>query len=384
MQFEFATSTRILFGKGTLVEVVKAVQEMGSRALIVTGKAKDRYSRLIELFETATFEYTIFNHTGEPTVSIVTEGLENARKNNIDVVVGIGGGSVLDLAKAIAVLFTNQGELNDYLEVIGSGQTIKKPGIPCIAIPTTAGTGAEVTKNAVLGLPQHKIKVSLRSRWLFPRLAIIDPELTCSLPAHITAQSGMDALTQLIEPYVSNRANPITDAMCREGLSRIARSIRVAYYVGTDISAREDMSLASLLSGMALANAKLGAVHGCAGVLGGMYGAPHGAICARLLPVVMAINLKAMRSRQPNNSSLERYEEIAKILSGDAHAIAEDGVRWVEELCNEFNIPHLIEFGVNNNDLSYIIEKSTHSSSMQGNPIQLTSQEIEEIIIHSL
>lgn len=210
-------------------------------------------------------------------------------------VIGLGGGSVLDAGKAIAALVTNLGNVFDYLEVIGKGQPLVNAPLPFIAIPTTAGTGTEVTRNAVLGSPAHGVKVSLRSPMMLPSLAIVDPELTYGLPPEITASSGLDALTQLIEPFVSVKANPMTDAICREGIRHAAKSLRTVYHNGADASAREGMSLASLFGGLALANAALGAVHGFAGPLGGMLNAPHGAICAKLLPLVMEVNIKVLR-----------------------------------------------------------------------------------------
>ena len=197
----------------------------------------------------------------------------------------------------MAALLTNEGDLSDYLEVVGKGRPLQNPAAPCIAVPTTAGTGAEVTYNAVLGVPDQHVKVSMRSPLMLPRWAIVDPLLTHSMPPELTASTGLDALTQLIEAFVSNKANPLTDGVCREGLQRAGRSLRRAFEDGSDAEAREDMSLASLFSGMALANAKLGAVHGFAGPLGGMTDAPHGVICGKLLPYVMQANVRALQDR---------------------------------------------------------------------------------------
>jgi alcohol dehydrogenase class IV len=297
-----------------------------------------------------------------------------------DLVISIGGGSVVDTGKAIAALMTNPGDLLDYLEVIGKGKALTQASAPFIAIPTTAGTGAEVTRNAVLASPEHHVKVSLRSPLMLPRLALVDPELTYSLPPELTASTGLDALTQVIEPFVSVRANPMADAFCREGMRRAARSLRRACDDGDDASAREDMSLASLFGGLALANAGLGAVHGFAGVIGGMFDAPHGAICARLLPYVMEVNLRALEERAPEGDALHRYDEIAQILTGKDEASAMDGVTWVRELCEALNIPPLATYGMRQADWPAVVEKSAVASSMKGNPIQLTSDEMEEIL----
>lgn len=202
----------------------------------------------------------------------------------------------------------NGGDPLDYAEVIGHGRPLERRSLPLIAIPTTAGTGAEVTRNAVIGSPEHRVKVSLRSPLMLPEVAIVDPELTRDLPPALTASTGLDALTQLIEPLVSCRTNPLTDALCRSGIQRAARSLRRAVEHGEDLVAREDMSLASLFSGLALANAALGAVHGLTGPLGGMFEASHGALCASLLPAVMEANVRALRHRAgtPRPAALQR------------------------------------------------------------------------------
>jgi alcohol dehydrogenase class IV len=291
---------------------------------------------------------------------------------------------VLDTGKAIAMLLTNGRDPLDYLEVIGRGQPITKPALPYIAIPTTAGTGSEVTRNAVLGSPEHRVKVSLRSPLMLPRLALVDPELTTTMPPPVTASTGLDALIQVMEPYVSAKATPITDAICLDGMHRAARSLRRAYENGDDLAAREDMALTSFYGGLALANAKLGAVHGFAGPFGGMFDGPHGAVCAALLPHVMAINVKALRKRAPDSEALRRYDEIAQILTGEPEAVAADGVVWVHELCEDLQVPPLGAYGLITADFPDLIEKSGKSSSMQGNPIQLSSPEMTEILERAL
>ena len=283
----------------------------------MTGLATARTNRLLDLLAAQGIDCVTFPVSGEPTVEVVRQGVQHVRHATCDLVIGFGGGSAMDTGKAIAALMTNSGDLLDYLEVIGKGKPLTQPAAPFIAIPTTAGTGAEVTRNAVLASPEHRVKVSLRSPHMLPRVALVDPELTYSLPPQVTASTGLDALTQLIEPFVSIRANPMTDAFCREGMRRAARSLRRAYEHGNDVKAREDMSLASLLGGLALANAGLGAVHGIASVMGGMFPAPHGAVCARLLPHVMEINVRALQERQPGSDALHRYDEVARILDGE-------------------------------------------------------------------
>ncbi|MGE5223479.1 MAG: iron-containing alcohol dehydrogenase, partial [Omnitrophica WOR_2 bacterium] len=258
------------------------------------------------------------------------------------------------------------------------------PPAPYIAVPTTSGTGAEVTRNAVLASPENHVKVSMRSPMMLPRLALIDPELTYSLPPDITASTGLDALTQVIEPYVSNKANPMTDAFCREGMRYGSAALMKAYLFGNDPAARTQMSLTSLFGGLALANSGLGAAHGFAGPIGGMFPAPHGAVCARLLPIVMETNISALRARDAGNAALGRYEEAAKLLTRNDSARAEDGVAWIQQLCQELHIPALSSYGVTAKDIPGIVAKSAHASSMKGNPVQLTGAELESIMERAL
>jgi alcohol dehydrogenase class IV len=286
---------------------------------------------------------------------------------------------VVDAGKAVAVMLTNPGAVLDYLELVGGGKPLREPGVPFLAVPTTAGTGAEVTRNAVLDVPEHGVKASLRSPHLLARLAVVDPGLTQSLPPEVTAYTGMDALTQLIEPFVCNAANPLTDGVCREGLARAARSLARAYRDGSDPDAREDMALAALCGGIALANARLGAVHGFAGVLGGATGHPHGAICARLLPFVMEANIRAAGERG-NPATPRRYVEVARTLTGDPEAVAGDGVSWVRGLCAEMRIPPLREAGLTAADCGPLIPFARRASSMRGNPVELSDEELRGVL----
>lgn len=384
MRFEFATATRIIFGPGTLAEAAPRAGEMGKRACVVTGRTPERATPLLEQLQKQGVNFVTFPVAGEPTTSLVLTGVEEARQSECDLVIGIGGGSVIDAGKVIAALLTNGGEPLDYLEVIGRGKKLTRPSAPYIAIPTTAGTGAEVTRNGVLSVPEDRIKVSMRSPLMLPRLAVIDPQLTHSLSPGLTASTGLDALTQLMEAYLSPQASPLTDGICREGLRRAAASLRRAYRDGNDETSRENMSLASLFGGFALANAKLGAVHGFAGVLGGMYSAAHGLICARLLPFVMEINLHALLTRAPDSPALTRYEEIASILTGDATARAPEGVAWVQNLCRGMEIPNLSQLGLEERDFPAVVAKSLKSSSMRGNPVTLTDEELTEILRRSI
>ena len=356
-------------------EAAPAAKAMGARAMIVTGRSQERATAL---------DGVPFSVPGEPTVDLVREGAQTARDERCEVVMAIGGGSAIDAGKAIAALLTNPGDPLDYLEVIGRGQPLKNPSAPMIAIPTTAGTGSEVTRNAVLASPEHRVKASLRSVHMLPRLAIVDPELTFDLPPAITASTGLDALTQLIEPYVSARANPMTDLICVEGIGRAAAALPRVFFNGADEEARADMSWASLLGGMALANAGLGAVHGFAAPIGGMFPAPHGAVCAAVLPHAMTVNVAALRQRDPEGRALQRYEEIARMLTGRNDASAEDGARWVADLCVWLEVPPLRKYGIGQRDLSDLVDKAGKASSMKGNPISLTTEELMEIARRSL
>lgn len=395
MRFEFATSTRIIFGPGALRDLASKAAVLGHRVLVVTNKIGEPNVTLLEaltgrginvlnLLSSQGLEPFVFTVSHEPTVDLVLSGIRLARETKCDLVIGIGGGSAIDTGKAISALLTNTEDLFEYLEVIGKGKPLTQKPTPYIAVPTTAGTGAEVTCNAVLESPQHHIKVSLRSPIMFPQLAIIDPELTYNMPPEITASTGLDALTQVLEPYVSRKANPLTDPICREGLIRAARSLKKAYDYGEDPIAHEDMSMVSLFGGLALTNAGLGAVHGFAGVLGGMFHAPHGAICACLLPSVMKINVQVLQERSPESLILKRYKEVAQILTGIPGADIEDGIKWVRDLTISMNIPSLAKYGIKNEDFPKIIEKSTIASSMKANPIELAYKEMETILIMAL
>ncbi len=384
MRLEFATATRIVFGPGTLAEVGALARELGGHAFVVTGRDSQRAQPLLDLLSLAQIAVTPFSIAGEPTTDDVVSGIAQARVAGCDLVIGFGGGSVIDTAKAVAALLTNDGELLDYLEVIGRAQPLARPAAPCLAVPTTAGTGAEVTRNAVLSSPAHCLKVSLRSPHLLPRVALVDPDLTCDLPPALTATTGLDALTQLIEPFVCSRANPLTDSLCADGIRRAARSIRRAFENGRDASAREDMALASLFGGLALANSGLGAVHGFASPIGGMFPAAHGAICAALLPHVMSANLAALRSRAPGHEALRRYDEVARLLTSDPHATADDGVRWTQKLIADLRIPALTTYGILPGDFPALVTAAAKASSMKANPIALTPDELAAILERAL
>jgi alcohol dehydrogenase class IV len=373
--FGFGTAGRVIFGPGRAAELGTLIGGWGSRALVCTGSRPQAHGALLS---TLPMPSDLFTVIGEPTVDMASAALTAARANGADVVVAIGGGSVLDVGKAVAMLLGNGGDPLDYLEVIGAGRPITKPAVPFIAIPTTAGTGAEVTENAVLASPEHGRKASLRSPLMLPRIALVDPLLSLGCLPAVTAASGLDALTQCLEPFVSRQASPLTDALAREGLSRASSGLRAAYRDGANTAARTDMALCSLLGGMSLANAKLGAVHGFAGVIGGMVDASHGAICAALLAPVVEVNLSALRLRDPASVALERYREAAALLTGRPEAEIEDGIDWIRQTVALLGIPGLGALGVPSGLADEIVVKVGTASSTKGNPIALTDGELQE------
>lgn len=358
-RFEFATAQRIVFGRGTVRELPDICVGLGHRVLLVTGSRSLSWEGLLPCVGTHRI-------CTEPTTQDIERGVELAKQNRADVIVAIGGGSVVDAGKAIAAMSTQPSGLMRYLEVIGEGKPLEAAPLPFIAMPTTAGTGAEVTRNAVIASTQHRVKASLRHLSMLPRVALVDPELAADLPPHLTAASGMDALTQCLEAFVCTRAQPMTDALCLDGIQRAVRSLERAFQNGRDLDAREDMALCALNSGIALANAGLGAVHGFAAPIGGMFHAPHGAVCAALLAPVWEANVKRVQNRA-------KFDQIDAILGGDA-------VSAFHALTARLQIPKLSAWGVQNTDLDEIARKAAAASSMKANPVPLTHGELLSVL----
>jgi len=382
--FEFATAGRIMVGPGRAADLPGVLAGLGSRVLVCTGADPARHAGPLAGLG---LPAAVFPVPGEPTVELARAAVAAAREHGADLVAAIGGGSVIDTGKAVAMLLGNGGDPLDYLEVVGSGRPITRPAAPCVAVPTTAGTGAEVTANAVLAVPEHQLKASLRSPLMIPRVALVDPLLTLSCPPAVTAASGLDALTQCLEPFVSVRATPLTDGLAREGLRRAGAALRTAYADGQDAQARADMALCSLLGGMALANAKLGAVHGLAGVIGGTADVPHGVACAAVLVPVLEANVRALKSGTSgaaNRDRLGRYTETARLLTGNSDASVEDGLAWLRETLTLLNVPGLAAFGLGPQDAGGIAAKALTSSSMQGNPVPLSRDDLEAILLRAL
>jgi alcohol dehydrogenase class IV len=381
MRFEFGTAGRIIFGAGRSAELAEVLAGLGSRVLVCTGANPGRHAGLLsELGLPA----EVFPVAGEPTVELAAAAVAAAREHGADVVAAIGGGSVIDAAKAVAVLLANGGDPLDYLEVVGSGHKITRPAMPCVAVPTTAGTGAEVTANAVLAAPEHRLKASLRSPLMIPRVALVDPALTVSCSPPVTAASGLDALTQCLEPLVGTKANPLTDAAAAEGLRRAAIGLRAAYADGGDLAARADMAVCGLLGGIALANAKLGAVHGLAGVVGGTAAVPHGVACAALLAPVIEANVRELRAGQPGHPALDRYALAARLLTGRASATIEDGIAWLRQTADLLEVPGLAAYGLGAEHADEVAAKAIRSSSMQGNPVALSVGQLRDILLRAL
>jgi alcohol dehydrogenase class IV len=374
--FDLALPRKVVFGPGRADELADLLPTLGRRVLLCTGSDPSRHRAL--LGDTA--PVAVVTVTREPTVDDVRTATEQARAAGADAVVAIGGGSPIDLGKVVAALLGNGTDPLDHLEIVGKGVPPAQPSVPFVAVPTTAGTGSEATANAPLRSPEEGVKTSIRSPHMLPVVALVDPLLTLGCPPAVTASSGFDALTQCLEPYVSPKANPATDAVAAEGLRRGARSLRRAYEDGGDREAREDMALCSLFGGIALANAKLGAVHGLAGVVGGTVDAPHGATCAALLAPVFEANVAALREREPDAPALGRYTAVARMLTGRDDATLDDGVAWLHETVAALDVPPLGAVGLAPEQYPDVAAKAVRASSMQGNPVALTEDELLAIL----
>jgi alcohol dehydrogenase class IV len=385
VSFEFATAARIVFGSGKIGEVPAALRAHGlRRVLVTTNLPGPRLGAVRAALEAAGIDSEVFTVDHEPTVELVRTATARLVREGCDSVLGLGGGSAIDTGKAVAALAANPGDVLEYLEVVGRGQPLRSRPLPFVAAPTTAGTGAEVTRNAVLGVPEAGVKVSLRSPYMLPVLAVVDPDLIEGLSPRVLAASGLDALAHLVESLVSCRSNPLCDGLAAEGLRRSARSLRRAFAAGLDEQAREDLSAASLHGGLCLANAGLGAVHGFAGPLGGMLSAAHGEICAALLPVVMEVNLRALNERASLHPALGRYRELAVVVTGNPGASAADGVAWVRELVRALGMPGLSRLGMSAADVPAAVAKAKAASSMRGNALPLSDGELAEIATRAL
>ncbi|MBM7038432.1 iron-containing alcohol dehydrogenase [Vibrio ulleungensis] len=376
--FQFMTSTRIIFGEGAYQNSLSTLNQFGYSVLLITGKDLNRAQPLINYIHSQNMRYQHISISAEPQITMVEETATLARKFRPDMVVAIGGGSAIDMGKALAALIPNSGSLYDYVEVVGRNVPLKTKPLPFIAIPTTASTGSEVTKNAVLKSNQDQVKVSLRSPDMLADVAIVDPMLTYGTDAYTSARGALDAFTHLMEAYVCGEPNPLTDMICEEGLRRISASI-VAGCRQDNPRARSDLSFAAMLGGMAITNAKLGAAHGLASALGGKIAAPHSVISSRLAPYVMQENIKAAKSAG-RNDLLTRYRTIAKLLTGREDASHSDGVEWVKAMLAKLDIPELTEFGLCDTSFNSVSQDAMKTVAIKGNPLPLTQERLEYIL----
>jgi len=362
MAFTLRVPQEVHFGKGEVRKLPEIVARFGRRPFVVTG------SRPAPV---ALGEAVPWSVHGEPEIGTADAGARLCRESGCDVVVAIGGGSVLDTAKAAAALATNGGEAMDYLEGVGRGRLLGKPSLPFIAVPTTAGSGSEATRNAVLRVPDLQVKRSLRSEFMIPRVAVIDPELSDSCPLPVAASAGLDALTHLIEAYVSIGAQPTTDALSLKGIVLAAQGLAGLSRGKPDVEA---MALASFWGGIVLANAGLGAVHGLVAPLGGRLSVPHGMGCSCLLTATMRTNIKALRERAAESPALARYDEVTSALRD---------VPDLDRLRTDLGVPALAAFGLSPDQFPAIIAGS-RAGSMNYNPITLTDSELEGILRDSM
>jgi alcohol dehydrogenase class IV len=362
MSFALRVPPEVHFGKGEVRKLPEIAARFGRRPFVVTG------SRAAPVAFADAVRWSV---RGEPEIDTADEAAGVCREAGCDVVVAIGGGSVLDTAKAAAALASNGGEALDYLEGVGRGRSLERPSLPFIAVPTTAGSGSEATRNSVLRVPSLKVKRSLRSEFMVPRVALIDPDLAETCPLPVAASAGLDALTHLIEGYVSIGAQPTTDALALKGIVLAAQGLAGLARGKPDV---ESMSLASFWGGVVLANAGLGAVHGLVAPLGGRLAVPHGMGCACLLTATMRTNIQALRERMPGSPALSRYAEIAAALRE---------VPDLDRLRADLGVPSLGAFGLSPDQFAAIIAGS-RAGSMNSNPIKLTDAELERILRESL
>ncbi|AMG04218.1 iron-containing alcohol dehydrogenase [Vibrio mimicus] len=376
--FQFMTATRIIFGEGSLESSLSVISQYGYSVLLVSGKNPERYASLINYLHQQNMRYQHVAVSGEPNITMVEETAMLGRRFKPDMVIAIGGGSVLDMGKAVAAIIPNQGNVYDYVEVVGRSVPLKTKPLPFIAIPTTASSGSEVTRNAVLKSAQDRVKVSLRSPDMLADVAIVDPTLTYGTDPLTSGRGAMDAFTHLMEAYVCGDPNPLTDTICEEGLRRLTRAM-VPGCLRDDKKARSDLSFAAMLGGMAATNAKLGAAHGLASALGGKLDAPHSVITARLAPHVMRENIEAARDAG-RSDILQRYKTISQILTGRKNACVEDGILWVNMMLERLAIPNLTDFGVCATSFERVATDALKSTSIKGNPIPLTMERLTHIL----
>lgn len=377
--FCFMTAQDIRFGRGAVDAALSELQRFGDKLAVIHGKNGDRVDWFIHALEGLGIEILRVAIPREPDIALIEQAVSEAMEAGSKAVISIGGGAVIDAGKAIAGLLPAHRPILDHLEVVGLGLPLDQEPLPFVAIPTTSGTGAEVTKNAVLSVPEASRKVSLRDPRMLANLALVDPSLTDGLPKSITLASGLDAITQVIEPYLSCKANWLTDSLCRDAIPQGLKAL-VCLMEKEDKAARDALSRTSLCGGLALANSGLGAVHGLAGVLGGVTGAAHGAICGALLPHVLAINEAAIMNQSDTDVLRERFAEIRFWIAEALDCSNKDAFTKLASWSKEKGLPYLHAVGLERTWISHVALESLGSSSMRGNPTALPMDALEEIL----
>lgn len=381
MNFKMSSTPQIVFGVNKIKLLPQIVAEFGHKALVVTGKSSFLKTFIaIDLFQDLDYlkiETKIVHVSEEPTPELIDNTVQQFRKWKPDVVLAVGGGSVIDAGKAISAMLNEEGSIKLYLEGIGTKLPSGKK-TPLIAIPTTAGTGSEATKNAVITQPGVLgFKKSLRHDNYIPNIALVDPQLTAGCPSAITAASGMDAFTQLMESYLSTNANPMTDALALDGIKRIIQSIEKAYTNGSDLAARTDMSYAALISGITLANAGLGLVHGYAQPLGSLFKIPHGVVCGTLMAATNRLTVQRLREKE-QSEALDKYYTIAQFITTNTNKTEaiDELLNFLDRLTHKFKLPLLSDFGVTPTDFDTIISKT----GLKYHPIDLDDSDLALIL----
>ncbi|ARE41150.1 Alcohol dehydrogenase [Rhodovulum sp. P5] len=370
-----ATPPRTVSGRGCRGIVLQALAAFLGPVLLVRGQSVAWADTLAEeLRAEGRAVHTVLSR-GEPALPALEASLSALRGADLQAVVAVGGGSAIDLGKALAALLRVRGPVPDYLEVVGRGLPLDAAPLPFIAVPTTAGTGAEATKNAVIDIPDHQRKVSLRDTRMIPRIAVLDADLTDGMPWPVTLMTGLDAITQLIEPLLSARATPATDVICRGAIGPAMRAL-IRLSDGECPEARATMLMAAHLSGIALANAGLGAVHGVAGVIGGQTGAPHGAICGQLLPKVLRVNRRAAAQAGLDTT---QFDEVDAIIADAFGRPGQSAAELLQGFVDRHGLPGWAGTALSP-DIDRIVDMARASSSMKANPVALSPEELTEVL----
>jgi alcohol dehydrogenase class IV len=376
--FQFMTPTKIVFGPGALEQSLSIVNQYGYSVLLVTGENSQRASIVIDYLLEQNMRYQHLAVSGEPNITMVEEAAAVSRRFKPDMVIAMGGGSAIDMGKSLAAIIPNQGNVYDYVEVVGRNVPLKSNSLPMITIPTTASTGAEVSNKAVLRSAQDQVKVSLRSPNIFPDIAIVDPSLTYTTKASIVSRGAMATFNHLLEAYVCGEPNPLTDMICEQGLKKLSENV-IAATVDADAKAREQLSFAATLGGIAISNVKLGAAHGLSSSLGGKLNIAHSIITARLAPIVMAENI-AVAQQEGRADIIARYKIVSEIMTKNSHARHDDCIGWAQMMLEQLRLPSLTDYGICQTSFDQVARDALQSNSIKGNPVPLTEQRLIYIL----